>query len=141
MAKYVIKDPFVSIEDDSNAAQDMSGWIRSVSFTQVAGEVDATAFGDDNIVRLGGLQDGSIDIDWQQDFDQTDDPPFKVLNDLLGKTTEIVVRPTAAAASATNPEKSVDVLITEVPFIDGSIGELSTFSTSWPFSGAVTDNP
>ena len=131
MAKYVIKDPVVTIN-----GVDLSDHIRSVSFTEVAGEVDATAFGDDNIVRLGGLKDGSIDIDWQQDFDASE--VYATLNPLLGTTTTVTVKPTDAATSATNPEKSVSVLVTEVPFIDGAIGELSTFSTSYPFSGEVT---
>ena len=35
-------------------------------------------------------------------------------------------------------EGEVMVLITELPLFDGAIGELSTFSTSWPFSGEAT---
>ena len=139
MAKYVISNPFITVENDANTAVDLSDHVRSCSFSQTAAEVDATAFGDENIVRLGGLKDGSIDIDWQQDFASGE--VFATLNPILGKVREVVVRPTDAAAAADNPEKSVDVLITEVPFIDGAVGELSTFSTSWPFSGEVTDNP
>ena len=131
VAKYVLSNPEIIIN-----GVDLSDHINSCSFTETAAEVEATAFGDESMVRLGGLKDGSIDIDWQQDFAAAE--VFATLNPLLGTTTTVSVKPTTDATSATNPKKSVTVLVTEVPFVSGAVGELSAFSTSWPFSGDVT---
>ena len=131
MAKATLKNPEITIN-----GVDLSDHINQVSFTETAQDVDATAFGDEAMVRLGGLKDGSIDIEWHQDFDASS--VYATINTLLADTTTVTVKPSADATSATNPKKSVSVVVTEVPFLDGSVGELSTFSTSWPFTGAVT---
>ena len=141
MAAHVIKNTFVSVKDENGTHQTMSNWIRGASFRQVFGEADATRMGHESINRLPTLADGSIEIDWQQDFDDSVEAVYKVLNPLYGKVTEVKVRPTPDPASASNPEKTVEVVINDLPFIDGSVGELSTFSTSWPFTGDVTTDP
>jgi len=92
--------------------------------------------GDANVTRIGGLKDGSVSISWHQDYASSE--VYATLNPLIGTATTVVVKPTSAAVAATNPSKSVSCLITELPFVTGSVGDLSTFDTSWPFTGAVT---
>ena len=110
--------------------------ITSVDFSESAAEIETTAMGDANVTRIGGLKDGSVSISWHQDYASSE--VYATLNPLIGTTTTVVVKPTSAAVAATNPSKSVSCLVTEVPFVTGSVGELSTFDTSWPFTGAVT---
>ena len=82
MAKHVIKNPTIEIDGER-----LEKRARSVSFTRVAGEVDCTnARSDGKVERIAGLFDGSVDIDWQQDFTDSgaDSKVFDTLKDLLG---------------------------------------------------------
>ncbi len=115
---------------------DLSDHIASVSFTENVAELTTTAMGDSNVTRIGGLADGSVSIEWHQDFAATE--VYATINPLLGTVTTVEVTPTNSAVGATNPKKSVSVLVSELPFVDGAVGDLSTFSTTWNFSGAVT---
>jgi hypothetical protein len=115
---------------------DLTDHITSIDFTESVSEIETTAMGDANVTRIGGLKDGSVSISWHQDFASSE--VYATLNPLLGTTTTVVVKPTSGAVSATNPSKSVSCLVTELPFVSGAVGELATFDTSWPFTGAVT---
>jgi len=131
MAIYMNNDATVTVN-----SVDLSDHIASVSFTENVAELTTTAMGDSNVTRIGGLADGSVSIEWHQDFAATE--VYATINPLLGTVTTVEVTPTGDAVSATNPKKSVSALVSEVPFVDGAVGDLSTFSTTWNFSGAVT---
>ena len=115
---------------------DLTDHVTSVTFTTSAAELDTTAMGDSNITRIGGLQDGSVSIEFLQDFDASE--VYATLDALIGTVTTVEVTPTSGSLSATNPKKSVSCLVTEVPFIDGGVADLATISVTWPMSGAVT---
>ena len=86
----------------------------AVSITTVGAEVDVTAFSSTgHVERLGGLIDGSIDIDFFQDFDA--DSVYDTLKEELGKVIEIKVKPVDDTTAATNPEWTIKALVTEVP--------------------------
>ena len=112
--------------------------VVSVDFGETAAELDTTTMGSSNITRLAGLKDGNVSIEFLQDFAATE--VYATLNPLLGTLTTVIVTPTDAAAAATNPEKSVSCLVTEVPFIASGVADLATISVSWPMSGPVTTN-
>jgi len=131
MAIYMNNDANVTV-----GAVDLSDHIASVSFSESAAELTTTAMGDGNVTRIAGLLDGSVSIEWHQDFAASE--TYATLNPLFGTVTTVVVKPTSGAVGATNPSKSVSVLVSELPFVDGAVGDLSTFSTTWNFSGAVT---
>ena len=52
--------------------------------------------------------------------------------------TAIVVQPTSGSVSATNPSYSFSALVSEWTPLNGSVGELSTASVTWPISGGIT---
>ena len=131
MAVYMNNDATVTIN-----SVDLSAHISSVSFSETAAELETTAFGDTAVPRIAGLADGSVTIEFHQDFASS--KTYATLNPLLGTVTTVVVKPTSASTAATNPSKSVSCLVTELPFVDGSVGDLSTISVTWPFSGTVT---
>lgn len=115
---------------------DLTDHITSIDFVETANEIETTAMGDANVTRIGGLKDGSVRISWHQDYASSE--VYATLNPLLGTTTTVLVKPTSGAVSATNPSKSVSALVSELPFISGDVGTLSTFDTNWNFSGVVT---
>jgi len=115
---------------------DLTDHVTSVSFSSTAAELDTTAMGDANITRIGGLQDGSVTLEFLQDFAASS--VYATLDALIGTVVTVEVTPTSDAVAATNPKKSVSCLVTEVPFIDSGVADLATISVTWPMSGAVT---
>ncbi len=115
---------------------DLSDHVASVSWTETAAELETTAMGDSNVTRIGGQKDGSLTVEFHQDFASAS--VYQTLKDLLGTVTTVTVKPTSAALSAENPSHSVSVLVTELPFVDSGVSDLATVSVTWPFSGAVT---
>jgi len=115
---------------------DLTDHIASVTWTETADELETTAMGDSNRTRIGGLKDGSVSIEFHQDFAASS--VYQTLYPLLGTVTTVEMTPTSAAVAADNPKHSASALVTELPIIDGSVSDLATVSVTWPLSGAVT---
>jgi hypothetical protein len=133
MARIVLTDVGVLINN-----VDLSDHIASVTINQSVDAVETTAFGDGGRTRIGGLEDSSITLDFHQDFaagevDATIAP-------LVGGTAAFDIGPfgTAVAASGTAPRFTGTVLLTEWTPLNGTVGDLSTASVTWPVSGVVT---
>lgn len=117
-------------------AVDLTDHVASVTWTESAAELETTAMGDSNVTRIGGLKDGSVSIEFHQDFGASS--VYQTLYPLLGTTTTVTMTPTDGAVAADNPKHSASALVTELPVIDGSVSDLATVSVTWPLSGAVT---
>ena len=63
MAKFVLTNAMVKIN-----SVDLSDHVSSVTLDITADEVEDTPFGQTFKSRLGGLKDGTLSIDFQQDF-------------------------------------------------------------------------
>ena len=130
MAKFVATDYTITIGGD-----DFSTSLASVTLDVNAEEQETTSFGDSWRERIGGLKDGSVSLDFHQDFGA--DSVDATLWPLLGTTVTIVIKPTSAAVGATNPTYTFDALVTEYQPFASSVGDLATLSVSWPVTGAV----
>lgn len=130
MAKFVTTDYSVSI-----GGTDFSSSINSVTLDISVEEQETTAFGNTSRTRIGGLKDGSVSLDFHQDFGSAS--VDETLWPLLGTTVEIVILPTSAAVGATNPSYTFDALVTQYQPFANAVGELATLSVSWPISGDV----
>lgn len=112
-----------------------TGLVRSVTLNVEAEDLEDTAFGDTYRSRIGGLKDWSVDLEFNQDFAAS--MVDVTLFPLLGTVVTVKVRPTTAVISATNPEYSGSVLVSEYNPLDGSVGDLATTSVSWPGAGTL----
>ncbi len=123
MAKLVLRDCFISVD-----GVDLSDHISSVTITMEKDEIETTAFTGQGRERVHGLNNDSFELNLQQDFDaaSVDDTLFP----LWDQETEFVVlvRPTSAAASATNPEYSGTCILLSYQPLAGGVGELSETS-------------
>ncbi len=116
---------------------DLTDHITSVSgFNETCADLQTTAMGETNISRIGGLKDSSVSITFLNDFAAS--KVYATLKDLLGTAVNVTVQPVAGSATATNPKKTGSCLVTELPFIDGSVGDLAEVSVTWPVTGAIT---
>ena len=64
--------------------------------------------------------------------------PCAVGSSLVGTSVPVVIKPTSGAVSATNPSYAFTAVCSEWQNVQGSVGELSTVSATWPISGAIT---
>lgn len=131
MAKFIATD--YQIEIDST---DFSGSLAAATLEISADEQETTAFGADYRTRLAGLKDASLTLDWHQDFGASS--VDATLFPLLGSAVAFTITPTSEAVSATNPSYSGTAIVTSYSPFASSVGDIATFSVTWPVSGAVT---
>tara|TARA_B100001113_G_scaffold339411_1_gene322496 strand:- start:86 stop:493 length:408 start_codon:yes stop_codon:yes gene_type:complete len=131
LAKFVLTDASVVLN-----SVDLSDHVSSVTLEITADEIVTTAMGDTFQSRTGGLKDGTLSIEFQQDFASSE--VDATLFPLLGSTTAFVVKPTSGSVSATNPSFSGNVLVNSHSPVANGVGELATMSVSFPTSGTIT---
>ena len=131
MAKFVATDVKVTIN-----GTDFSSNLAQVELSLESDDVETTAFGNSWRTRQGGLKQGSITLDWHQDFaaGSVNATLFPLFNTLA----TVVVTPTSGSVSPTNPSFSGLFLVNSYSPIASSVGDLATFSVTWPASGTVT---
>ena len=116
---------------------DLTDHITSVSgFNETCADLQTTAMGETNISRIGGLKDASVSITFLNDFAASE--TYATLASLLGTAINVTITPASGSVTATNPKKTASCLVTELPFIEGSVGDLSEVSVTWPVTGAIS---
>jgi predicted secreted protein len=133
MAKYVVQNPVVVF-----AGGTISANVAQATIALEADDIEVTSFSSNGYRdRIGGLKSGTLSMELHQDFALASIDSTFFTN--LGGTAAVAIRPagTAAAGSA-NPEYTFSVLVTEYSPIDSAVGDLATFSVSFPITGAVT---
>ncbi len=133
MAKYVVQNPVVVF-----AGGTISANVAQATIALEADDIEVTSFSSNGYRdRIGGLKSGTLSMELHQDFALASiDSTF--FNN-LGGTAAVAIRPagTAAAGSA-SPSYEFSVLVSEYSPIDSAVGDLATFSVSFPITGAVT---
>ena len=129
MAKIVLTDA-----SDTINSIDLSDTANSVTVNYEVDSVEVTAFGDTGHNFTGGLNNLSVEIALMQDYAAAN--VEATVYPLVGTTTELVIKPTSGAVSATNPSYTVTgaFLAAHTP-VAGSVGELSM--TTLTFTGGT----
>lgn len=127
----VLFDAYISI-----AGNVVSDHGNKVTVNVSVGDEDATTFGQTAKVRRGGLQDGSIDVDFLNDFVAAN--LDSIFWSLLGTVAAFEIRPTSGARSTSNPAYLGNILINGWKPISGDVGKLVAVSVSFPTSGLTT---
>jgi hypothetical protein len=132
MAKYVVTATVVKI-----GATNVSDSCASATLELTAADVDVTDFGGSGWTEvIGGLKSGTVTLDFHNDYGVGG--INTILNPLLGTIATVTLVPNGTAVSATNPIWTAPVLINSVSPIAGAVGDLATFSVSFPTSGEVS---
>lgn len=131
MAKFVATDYSVTINGTP-----FSSSLAAVTLDITAEEQETTAFGDGYRTRIGGLKDGSITLDFHQDFGAGS--VDATLFPLLGTQATVVIKPTSGTVTATNPSYTALALVTQYQPYASNVGELATLSVTWPTSGTIS---
>jgi hypothetical protein len=56
----------------------------------------------------------------------------------VGSIATVVIIPQGTAVSSTNPRYTSTCLVTQYSPVASSVGDLATFSVTWPVTGTVT---
>ena len=131
MAVFVATDYNIKIN-----GVDYSANLTQAELSLEADDVETTAFGSTYRNRIAGLKQGSLNLQFNQDFAAAG--LDAVIFPLLGTAATVVIKPTASTVSSTNPTYSFNALVTSYTPISASVGDLATFSITWPVSGTVT---
>lgn len=131
MAKFVATDFKITLN-----STDLTSSLHAVTLDLSSNEVETTSFGNTYKTVIGGLLTGSVKLDFYQDFaagsvDATIWP-------LINTVGTVVLTPTSATVSSTNPKYTAVVLINAYQPINGTVGDLASFSVTWPLAGTVS---
>lgn len=133
MAKYVVAGTTVTLN-----GSDVSSNVARAEIVINSAEVDTTDFGSNGWTEVvGGLKSGSVSLDFHSDFGSG--AVSNLLQDLVGTIgTVTVIAANGTAASATTPLYTAECLINSFTPIAGAVGDLATFSVTFPTTGEVT---
>lgn len=132
MAKYVVTGTYVTLN-----GTDISASTARAELVINAAEVDTTDFGSNGWTEIiGGLKSGSVTLDFHSDFGAGG--ISNLLSDLVGTIGTVTINPTGTAVSSSNPTWTAPVMISSFTPVAGAVGDLATFSVTFPTSGAVT---
>jgi hypothetical protein len=132
MAKYVVTATNVTLNGTN-----ISSAVASATLELTAAEVDVTDFGSGGFTEvIGGLKSGTVSLDFHNDYGVG--AINTLLNPLLGSLATVTLNPNGTVTSSTNPLFTTLVLVNSVSPVSGAVGDLATFSVSFPTSGSVT---
>ena len=130
MAKYIIRNPVLTVN-----GVDLSNRASMMEVNSEKDVVDVTTFGASSKQKLLGLGDGTMSIDFFQDFAAAS--VDATLYPIHANSTEVVItaKPTNAAVSATNPLYTMTGVLPTFSPISGNVGDASTISVEFTNSG------
>ena len=132
MAIFVATDFSVSI----NGSTALASYLTQVELKSSATDITTTAFGSTWVTRVAGLKEGSLTLTFNQDYAAS--TVDATLWPLLGSQATVVIKPTSSAVGTSNPAYTAICVITDLTPVSGTVGDLSTFSVTWPTTGTVS---
>lgn len=119
--KFVLQNAHLSLD-----LRDLSSQVQSLALNVSVDLPDATAMGDGSRMRLAGLKDWSVQVNFFQDFnpEQVDEIIFPAIS---GRTPLfLVIRADAGEVSKTNPEYFGYVGVQSYPILSQEVGQVAT---------------
>jgi hypothetical protein len=132
MAIFVATDFSVSI----NGSTALASYLTQVELKATANDVTTTAFGSSWVTRVAGLKEGSLTLQFNQDYAAS--TVDATLWPLLGSNATVVIKPTSTAVSSSNPAYTAICVVNDLTPVSGNIGDLAVFSVTWPTNGAIS---
>lgn len=116
---------------------DLSDHVKSATLTVSADQLDSTAMSSLGWKQMiGGLKGGTLAITFNQDFAASN--VDATLWAAFGSIVTFAVKPVNTTTSATNPQYSGSVLVSEHQPVGNGVGELAQVSVTFPTTGTVT---
>ena len=132
MAIFVATDFSVSI----NGSTALASYLTQVELKTTAADITTTAFGSSWVTRVAGLREGSLTLTFNQDYAAS--TVDATLWPLLGSQATVVIKPTSSATGSANPAYTAICVVNDLTPVSGQVGDLATFSITWPTTGTVS---
>ena len=116
---------------------DLVGRIRSVSLTHTVSAVDSSDVSSVDDEFLAGSQSWTLSITMLDDTATSSVEPSLFVIYAGRAAVPFTLRRSSDAVAADNPQYSGNVLLTEVPFLDGNRGDVLEMSCSFQGTGAL----
>ena len=121
---------------------DLSGWCTSATLTKTVTALNDTVFGNTANTFTAGLEDNELSVTLFLSYEAA--ATYATLAPLVGTKLNVIVKPTTAVDSATNPAFILtNTYLESLPVISASLGELQSIDLT--FMGGVysadTTNP
>jgi hypothetical protein len=114
----------------------LTGWCTAATLNVRFDALDNTTFGETERTYTKGLGDHELTLTLMLTYAASQ--TYATLSTLVGTTTNVVVKPTSAAESATNPGFTLTgAFLAELPVINATLGELQTIDITFQ-GGAYT---
>ena len=111
------------------ATIDLSDQCKSATITRTIEALESSAFGSTNRVYTAGMENSTFTGEFMMSYSVSE--TYATLKDLVGTAITIVVNPTAAADSATNPGFTLTgTYLESIDVIAATIGELGMVTVS-----------
>jgi hypothetical protein len=129
MASFVLKDASVVLN-----SVDLSDHVKQVELPMEMMAQDNTAMGATTKHSIPGLKDAKISITFLQDFaaSKVDATIWPLYN--AGTSFTLVIKPTSAAVSATNPSFTMTVFCKTYNPISGNVGSVADTKVDFEIS-------
>ena len=125
----ILSNPVVTI-----GGIDMTDQTTAATLTRTVEALESTAFGSTSRVYTGGLENNELTVTMYLSYASSE--TYATLAPLVGTQLNVIVKPTSAVDSATNPAFILTgTYLESLPVINASLGELQTVDLT--FTGGV----
>jgi len=125
MAVLTLTNAYVSVNSVV-----LSDHATSVTVNYEIDSVETTAFGSSGHTFTGGLQNNSIEVEFNQDYAASN--VEATIYPLVGTTTTVIIKPNGATTSATNPSYTISsAYLSASNPVMGAVGELAKMSLTF----------
>jgi hypothetical protein len=133
LAKFIATGTKVTLN-----GSDLSSSCARAELVINAAEVTTTDFGSAGWTEvIGGLKSGQVSLDFHSDYGVG--AVSRLFQPLVGTIgTVAIIAANGTAASQSTPAYTATVLINSFTPVSGAVGDLSTFSVTFPTTGEVT---
>lgn len=133
MAKFIATGTKVTLNGN-----DFSSSCARAELVINAAEVTTTDFGSNGWTEvIGGLKSGQVSLDFHSDYGVG--AVSRIFQPLVGTIgTVVLIAANGTAASQATPAYTATVLINSFTPVSGAVGDLSTFSVTFPTTGEVS---
>jgi hypothetical protein len=131
MAIFVATDYKITLNGTN-----LSPYLTHAELKISANDVTTTSFGGSYVTRVAGLKEGSISLTFNQDFASA--AVDATIYPLIGSLGTVVIYPTSSAVGTANPAYTAVASIIDYSPFASNIGDLATFSVTWPTSGTIS---
>ena len=114
----------------------ISDQVTAVTINQTFDELETTTMGGNGShTFVKGLESSTVTIDFLNSYAASE--VFTTLQQAYGTTVPLVIKPTDAVISSTNPEFQTTILVNNLTPVSGSVGDLSTQSITFTCNSPI----